>query len=349
MAVCRASVSPAGFRAGLLLPLLALIAACTQQPASPPPAPPAAVSPRPVAKPAAIEQAALRKARAERNRALNTAADQAQAEAGPVSLLQRDFYAQAEQRLLERGLLRRDHAPQDAPFDADARARNFLAIALRDEYSRQGDRLVPGGAPAPLRRWQAPVALQLEFGASVDAATRSTYRSEVAAYATRLSQASGHPVTLTPIGGNFIVLVLNDDERTDIGPRLAELIPGIPPGDVQMIRDLDKGNYCTVFAYSRGAAADYAHAVALLRTELPPLLRRSCIHEELAQGMGLANDSPAARPSIFNDDEEFALLTRHDELLLRILYDPRLRPGMSEAEAAPVVHRIAAELLGEET
>ena len=44
--------------------------------------------------------------------------------------------------------------------------------------------------------------------------------------------------------------------------------------------------------------------------------------------MGLANDSPDARPSVFNDDEEFAFLTRHDELLLKMLYDPRLRPGM---------------------
>jgi hypothetical protein len=75
-------------------------------------------------------------------------------------------------------------------------------------------------------------------------------------------------------------------------------------------------------------------------------MRLSCIHEELAQGMGLANDSPQARPSIFNDDEEFALLTRHDELLLRMLYDPRLSPGMTPAEAAPIARQIAAELMG---
>lgn len=340
-----ARLSPAMIGAGRLLPLLALITACSQQPAAPPVTPPQPTSARPVEKPATIEQALLRKARAERNRVINATADRAQADVGTASLLQRDFYAQAERQLLERGLLRRDHMPQDAAFDAETLSRNFLAIAMRDEYSRQGDRLVPDDVPAPLRRWQIPVALQLEFGPSVDAATRSIYRSEVAIYATRLAEASRHPVTLTPTGGNFIVLVLNDDERHAVGPRLAELVPGIPQGDVQMIRDLDKGNYCTVFAYSRGAASDYAYAVALLRTELPALLRRSCIHEELAQGMGLANDSPAARPSIFNDDEEFALLTRHDELLLRILYDPRLRPGMTEAEAAPVVRQIAAEIL----
>jgi hypothetical protein len=86
--------------------------------------------------------------------------------------------------------------------------------------------------------------------------------------------------------------------------------------------------------------------VALIRAEHPELLRSACIHEELAQGMGLANDSPTARPSIFNDDEEFGLLTKHDELLLKILYDPRLKTGMTVEEATPIVQTIAAELVG---
>jgi hypothetical protein len=66
----------------------------------------------------------------------------------------------------------------------------------------------------------------------------------------------------------------------------------------------------------------------------------------MAQGMGLSNDSPEARPSVFNDDEEFALLTPHDEALLRILYDPRLRPGMTAEEAMPIVRAIAEEIVG---
>ena len=84
--------------------------------------------------------------------------------------------------------------------------------------------------------------------------------------------------------------------------------------------------------------------MAIIRAELPPRLRTSCIHEELAQGMGLANDSPTARPSIFNDDEEFALLTNHDALLLQMLYDQRLTPGMTAETATPVVRTIAGEL-----
>jgi Protein of unknown function (DUF2927) len=56
-----------------------------------------------------------------------------------------------------------------------------------------------------------------------------------------------------------------------------------------------------------------------------------------------------ARSSIFNDDEEFALLTDHDELLLRILYSPDLRPGMTPEEARPIVFSLARRLLGGES
>jgi len=89
--------------------------------------------------------------------------------------------------------------------------------------------------------------------------------------------------------------------------------------------------------------------VAILRTELPPLLSEACIHEEIAQGLGLSNDSPAARPSIFNDDDEFALLTTHDERLLEILYDPRLPLGTGPNDARPIVEAIATDLLGGES
>ena len=59
--------------------------------------------------------------------------------------------------------------------------------------------------------------------------------------------------------------------------------------------------------------------------------------------MGLPNDSPQARPSLFNDDLEFALLTEHDAILLRMLYDPRLRPGMTADEARPLLPAIARD------
>ena len=322
---------------------LVLLTACAKDPT-----PEAVTSDRPDPRPA-IErsdqptQAELRKARAERNRAANAV----QTSASAASQTQIDYYGAMQRRLIAQGKLRRDRVPQDAPITAETLTRDFIAIALRDEYSRNGDGLVSQSRSAPLRRWDQPVRVQLEFGASTEIAARPAWRSEVAGFANRLSSATRHPVTMTADRGNFPVLILSEDERRAIGPRLAELVPGIPARDIAILADLPPAISCTVFAYAKGNASEYAHAVAIIRAELPPLLRTSCIHEEIAQGMGLANDSPAARPSIFNDDEEFALLTRHDELLLQILYDRRLRPGMTEAQAAPIVRQIASELLGE--
>ncbi|MCB1395117.1 MAG: DUF2927 domain-containing protein, partial [Rhodobacteraceae bacterium] len=107
--------------------------------------------------------------------------------------------------------------------------------------------------------------------------------------------------------------------------------------------------FCLVMAFSRDGSAAYSEAVAIIRAEHPDLTRLACYHEELTQGLGLASDSDRARPSIFNDDQEFALLTDHDLLLLRIHYDPRLRPGMTEATARPLIFTIASELVAGES
>jgi hypothetical protein len=145
---------------------------------------------------------------------------------------------------------------------------------------------------------------------------------------------------------NLRVLIWGEDDREGGAARLRAISPGIADALVRDIVNLPRSTLCLVFAPLDDAQAGYTRAVVLIRAELPPLLRTACIHEELAQGMGLVNDSPQARPSIFNDDDEFGLLTRHDELLLRMLYDDRLGAGMSVEEAAPVAATIAAELVG---
>nr|WP_234450688.1 DUF2927 domain-containing protein [Paracoccus sp. MC1862] len=330
---------PFGGRRFAMLALLALTA-CAPRPDPVPPPTPAqrpAVIPAPSPRPE-ISQEQLRRERAE---AARMAAARA---ATPASATMAQYLSGVQDSLLSRGLLRADAG---TPPDAARLAEDFIQIALRDEYVMQDGRLVPQSRPAPLRRWERPVRISVVFGDSVLPAARTRDRALVADFAARLQRITGHPVGLTGSGGNFVVLFVNEDERRAIGPRLAALVPGIPPSDIRAIEGLSPQNYCTVFAYSPGAGAAYSNAVAVIRAELPERLRLSCIHEELAQGMGLANDSPDARPSIFNDDEEFAYLTAHDERLLKMLYDRRLRPGMTEAEARPIVARIAAELAPE--
>ncbi|WP_295535412.1 DUF2927 domain-containing protein [uncultured Thioclava sp.] len=255
------------------------------------------------------------------------------------------YYAKITSEMEARGQLRTDVAPRDAPFGQRQLVDDFVHVALYDEYTPSGGGFVARQTVSRLRRWQAPVAMQVEFGASIPMADRASGRAEVSAYASQLARASDHRVEIVNHSSNFHVLFLNEDERRAIGPRLRQLVPGIDEASVEAITDLPLSTYCVAFAFSEGNSAVYAQAVAIIRGEHPAALRTSCIHEELAQGLGLANDYPRARPSIFNDDEEFSLLTHHDEMLLKMLYDPRLRPGMTEAEARPIIETIAAEMM----
>ncbi|MCC6006651.1 MAG: DUF2927 domain-containing protein [Rhodobacteraceae bacterium] len=258
------------------------------------------------------------------------------------------YYAQVEARLLSRGLLRTDGGGQDTPFTARMLAENFERIALYDEYVVAAGQFVARATPSRLRRWQEPVRVRLIWGASVPEERRAGDRARIGAYLQRLGRLTGHPVGLTESGGNVLVYIVNLDEQRTLGPRLRTDMPGVPGIVVSSIVNSPRSTFCAAYALSDAGNDDsvYSQAIIHLKDEHRGLMREACIHEELAQMMGLPNDSALARPSIFNDDEEFALLTRHDEYLLRILYDRRLSPGMTPAEARPVVARIARELLG---
>ena len=256
------------------------------------------------------------------------------------------YYRKLQDTLLSQGLLREDIAPGDAPFGARQLVENFVKIALYDEYGNAEGRLSQGERVSELRRWEAPVKMRIEYGESVSGADRSANSALISAYAGRLARVSDHPVKTVDRGGNFTVFIVNEDERRALGPRLSSLVKGISAGTIEAITSLPPSTLCVVYSFSDGKSPVYTQAVAVIRAEHPDRLKRACINEELAQGLGLANDSLRARPSIFNDSEEFALLTRHDEMLLKMLYDPRLKPGMKEAEARPIVQTIATELLG---
>ncbi|MTH77192.1 DUF2927 domain-containing protein [Paracoccus aestuariivivens] len=325
----------------------ALLTACSEQTIDLTP-PPAIDATAPVPRPERPEvtQASLRQARAEKARDAGKIASAAADT--PASRNMSSYLKGVEEALIGRGLLRTDGGTE-IQLTPERLTDDFVQIALHDEYVRDGEKLISRSTPAPLRRWSRPVQMRIEFGDSVSPAQRARDRSDIAAYGARLQSASGLPISLGEDEGNLTILILSEDERRKIGPRLSAMVPGIPDSDVRALTDLAPQNYCTVFAYSRGNAVSYDQAVVLIRSETPPRLRRSCIHEEIAQGLGLANDSRMVRPSIFNDDEEFAYLTPHDELLLKILYDPRLRPGMNEAEARPIILQIARELLATQT
>ena len=268
------------------------------------------------------------------------------AEPSAATRAARDYYAKVEANYLAQDLLRADGGGDDTPFGARDLAENFIRIAFFDEFAERGGQLVPEAVENRLHRWAEPIRLEVEFGASVPADQRARDRAEIAAYVTRLSKLTGLPMRMSGWRPNHSVLILNSDERQTAAARIAALAPTTGAAAIRSVTEMAPETYCTVFAFTPGQTATYTRAITVIRGELPDRLRMACIHEELAQSLGLVADYPRARPSIFNDNEEFALLTRQDEMMLKMLYDPRLKPGMTLGEARPIIEAMAAELMG---
>ncbi|WP_323767355.1 DUF2927 domain-containing protein [Marinovum sp.] len=257
------------------------------------------------------------------------------------------YYTRVEAELVAQGLLRTDGGGPDTEFSRRMLVNNFERIAFFDEYVRGAGLQSGRGGASRLKRWGQPIRMSVEFGSTVPEAQQAIDRAEVARYAARLSRVTGHPISMTDKDPNYYVLYMSEDDGAELPARIKQIVPNINANALDIFRGLPRSIHCLVIAFSSEPGGhEYAKSIALIRTEHPSLLRKSCVHEELAQGLGLANDSPRARPSIFNDDDEFALLTSHDELLLKMLYDRRLRAGMSWDEAKPIVETIADEMLG---
>jgi hypothetical protein len=255
----------------------------------------------------------------------------------------RQFYAGVEGDLITSGRMRREVDPADAPFTTDDLVRDFVNIAMKDEYVDMGGRYVQAETPALLRRWERPIRVAVMNGPSSSPEDAGRNRANVAAFTSRLAHLTGHDVAMgkgTDV--NFVVLFMDSAERTQFADQVRASYPDFAPAVVAALRDAPVNLFCITYAFfDPSAPSTYSSAIVLIRAEHPPLTRMSCVQEEMSQAMGLPNDSNEARPSLFNDTREFALLTEHDAILLRMLYDPRLRPGMTVDEARPLLPAIA--------
>jgi hypothetical protein len=271
---------------------------------------------------------------------------QAAAKPSAASENLRKYYAGVQAELLSQGLMRTDTGAKDAPFNARMLANNLVRIAFFDEFDSSSGTLVARATEKRLRRWDKPVRVGLAFGDSVPQDLRSIERARVASFLARLTRLTGHSIQLADSGINFHLQILNVDELRAIGPTVRSTDPSIGRPELESIIDMPESTYCQVTYSIDDSTNLIERAFAVIRAEHPDLLHLSCLHEEITQGLGLPNDSPQARPSIYNDDQEFALLTPMDELMLRMLYDKRLSPGMSITQARPIIDQLAQELIG---
>lgn len=265
------------------------------------------------------------------------------------------------------GGMRTEREVPEVTLDADLLEANFRKIAYQFEVDPFGMGDVGTGDlknPAMIRRWEKPILLSVMMDPKVSStARRDTYafmrklrtltgvEFKISNEYRRAQSQEGAPNLLVLLGGGEFFDTFIEALRARIDGFREESHEG-----AQSLLDFievwhDSYSPCAGSLYTEVSEdgettnGKITAAIVAIRTDLTEPNTQSCIEEELAQTMGLPNDNAAVRPSMFNDDEEFALMTRHDELLLKILYDDRLKPGMTPEESMPIVRQIAAELL----
>jgi len=213
--------------------------------------------------------------------------------------------------------------------------RNFLSIAMRAEAADDVD--LSGNIS--VAKWVKPLRYQLVGATEEDAA-------KVAALAKKVRELTGMDIApATARNPNVRLSFVPFRHRDNAVFQLADK-GRLGPAVGQMVtrwRDAEREKCLGLISVDPVSGA-IGKADILIKDELPPTIRDACIVEELIQSLGLMNDDPRARPSIFNDSQEFLDLTSHDEFLLRILYDERVRPGMTLREMNPLVQQIIREI-----
>jgi len=230
-------------------------------------------------------------------------------------------------------LYRTDYQPADITYTNADLLRNFALIALRSEYSvsAQGTQRKPKSML--VSKWIKPVRYMV-----IDASSDDEIMIEN--LFKNLSELTQLDIKKADKTANMIITFADKSQRSAIVQNYENTgLTGAALWVLKRWRDRTQ-NPCIGMLSQPSAGGNINGAFVYIKDELKEPWRKLCIIEEIVQSFGLINDAPEARPSIFNDDQEFAELTEHDEYLLRILYSPEISPSMSAQEALPIAYKL---------
>lgn len=211
------------------------------------------------------------------------------------------------------------------PSDAEL-IEGFVQTVFGSEVTGPDD---GDGAQRILKKFTGPIAYHLVSGAAQD------HRALARAFLTGLDRTVAN-LTLRETGSiDLARLVVFLVDRADY----ASTIRATAWSDVNI--DFMLENACSAVLRARRSGIEYAQVYIVVDEGFIGLSH--CLVEEILQSLGPANDSQLLPRSIFNDASLVNVFGVFDWFILSMLYDPRLTPGMSEAEVRPLLPAVIAD------
>jgi len=99
---------------------------------------------------------------------------------------------------------------------------------------------------------------------------------------------------------------------------------------------------CLVRVYP--SSLGIVRSTAVIVSDEGDSLFRRCMVEEILQGLGPMNDNAALYASVFNDRSRHDRFMPFDRAVVSMLYDRRIRPGMTPTEVGTLLPRVLADV-----
>lgn len=204
---------------------------------------------------------------------------------------------------------------------------SFVELAMKNGYSTRQN---------PVRKWITPVRYFIVHRVG----DKDLHRELIDAHFRHLAQITGLGIQPAEAraAANFLVVLTSESALASDLPRY------FGTGSARQHEMLFHHSLCMAsFATERRGTIVRAVAMIPVDAARAGADLASCVVEELTHAMGLGNDTLRTLPSIFSRKSNRIFLSGLDHLVLKMLYDPRIKPGMNEKTALPVLRTIAGE------
>ena len=216
-----------------------------------------------------------------------------------------------------------------------AERRTFTDAEITEGFFKTafGAELPIGDQPDRIRKFDGPVRVYIDSRARPD--RRAQVTDVVASIRTHV-QHIDIAVTDSRSAANVMVTLVRD---RDLPRTIRKFF-----GRAQARQIQSSLTPQCLSSFRKDEAFRIVHSDVILVADAGDFVFYDCVYEELLQALGPINDTDAVPWTMFNDDVRMGFFDVYDQYILNILYDPRIRPGMTAGEVRAVLPQVLADV-----
>jgi hypothetical protein len=219
--------------------------------------------------------------------------------------------------------------PQYTRFSDAELQRGFMALAF-------GSDLRVGAAPRGIRRYVGPIRAQVISSGSID---RGAAMARIVDEYARKTPGLHLNIVTAPASADPAEVEVRLIDEKDFKSALRAAF-----GDKIAKAFVARTNPQCMTSVKSDADGVITHSVSFIIVDKGDDVFLDCAYHELLHAFGLSNHDPRNRWTTLNQNRLVGYLSAYDRALLTVLYDPRITPGLTPAQARAVLPRVVRDI-----